>query len=31
MAMKEQAIQHAAGYTWSNYSATVIDAIRELA
>ncbi|SCK60979.1 Glycosyltransferase [Variovorax sp. HW608] len=31
MAMKEQAIRHAASYTWSNYSATVIDAIRELA
>jgi glycosyltransferase involved in cell wall biosynthesis len=30
-AMKEQAIQHAATYTWRNYSATVIDAIRRLA
>ena len=29
--MKEQAIRHAASYTWSNYSATVIDAIRALA
>ncbi|MEJ8815314.1 glycosyltransferase [Variovorax ureilyticus] len=31
MAMKEQAIRHAASYTWSNYSATVIAAIRALA
>jgi hypothetical protein len=30
-AMKEQAIAHAATYTWRNYSATVIDAIRKLA
>ena len=30
MMMKEQAIRHAASYTWSNYSATVIDAIRAL-
>ena len=30
-AMKQQAIEHAATYTWRNYSATVIDAIRKLA
>ncbi len=30
-AMKEAAIQHAASYTWPNYSQAVIDAIRKLA
>jgi glycosyltransferase involved in cell wall biosynthesis len=30
-AMKEQAVRHAAGYTWKRYSDTVIDAIRQLA
>ncbi len=29
--MKDMAIQHAATYTWKNYSAAVIDAIRKLA
>jgi glycosyltransferase involved in cell wall biosynthesis len=30
-AMKEAAMQHAASYTWPNYSRVVIDAIRKLA
>jgi glycosyltransferase involved in cell wall biosynthesis len=30
-AMKEAAMQHAASYTWPNYSQVVIDAIRKLA
>jgi hypothetical protein len=28
--MSEAAVRHAASYTWKNYSAVVIDAIRKL-